>query len=68
MKGSALFYTGRQGRVLRSRQELMDYLNGGKGVYCLMEERRYRKLDDALKRRMQIVAREGDQLLLATVE
>lgn len=60
MKESALFYTGRQGQVLRSRQELVGYLQGGKRVYCLMEKRRYRRLDDALKRRMRVVAREGD--------
>lgn len=64
LKESVLFYTDRRARVIREKEDLFYYLASTKRVYCLMDERRYRKLGEGIRVAAEVVAREGQEMLL----
>jgi hypothetical protein len=43
MRDSALFYTDRMIRVIKTPEELKGHLSSDEQVYCVMKSRRYRE-------------------------
>lgn len=65
LKESVLFYTDRRARVIKQKDELFQYLDSDRRVYCLMKARRYQKLGKEIQTAAEVIAREGEELLLA---
>jgi len=65
IRESAIFYSGRQGRVVDSEEELEDYLASKKQVYCLIRQKDYNKLKGYLDIQFYIIDREGKFFLIS---
>ena len=62
-RDSALFYTSRRALVLKTPQQLNEYMQSNKKVYCVLARDHLKKLED-LKQFFDIIDREGDKLLI----
>ena len=63
-RASFLFYTGRRAELLENPQQLMEYMEHRKKVYCVFK---YDDWEDVanLHDTMQIVAKVGDKLIVS---
>ncbi len=61
IKETALFYTGRRAQVLKKPDQIQNYLDSDKKVYCIITRNRY----SDLKRPVYVLAQEGDKLLIS---
>jgi 4-amino-4-deoxy-L-arabinose transferase-like glycosyltransferase len=61
IKETALFYTGRRARVLKKPDQLQNYLDSDKPVFCIITRNRY----SDLKTPVCVLAQEGDKLLIS---
>ena len=64
IRDSALFYTHRRARVLKTADELKDYLTSDKRVYAIATRKRLARLPF----RPYIVERQGDKLLISNIK
>jgi 4-amino-4-deoxy-L-arabinose transferase-like glycosyltransferase len=62
-RDSALFYTNRRALVLRTPQQLKEYLASNKKIYCILKRDHLKELAD-LKQFFDIIDREGEKLLI----
>jgi 4-amino-4-deoxy-L-arabinose transferase-like glycosyltransferase len=63
-KDTALFYTGRKARILRTPQETIDFLSQDKKVFCIVNRSLYRDLDK-VKKMSYIIGEEGGKLIIS---
>jgi len=61
IKETALFYTGRRADVLKKPDQLQNYLDSDKPVFCIITRSRYSELNKP----GYIVAQQGDKLLIS---
>jgi hypothetical protein len=65
LRKSAVFYSGRRGRVIDSKEELRKYLTSKEQVYCLIYKKDYEKLRDSLTDLGFIIGQEGRVVLIS---
>ena len=65
LRESAIFYSGRQGRVIESKEELRQYLASKEQVYCLINKKDYEKVRDYIADFGFIVDQEGKAILIS---
>jgi 4-amino-4-deoxy-L-arabinose transferase-like glycosyltransferase len=61
IKETALFYTGRRAQVMKKPDQIQNYLDSDKKVYCIITRNRYSDLNTPV----YVVAQEGDKLLVS---
>ena len=62
-KRDLLNYTDRKAELLQNPQQLKDYMNSGKRVYCVFKHDDWEDVKN-LHGAMQIVAQVGDKLII----
>ena len=63
-RATFLFYTDRKAELLQNPQQLKDYINSGKKVYCVFKYGDWEDVEN-LHGDMQVVAQEGDKLIVS---
>ena len=63
-KDTALFYTGRKARILRTPRETIDFLSQDKRVFCIVNKSLYTDLDK-VKKISYIIDEEGGKLIIS---
>ena len=64
VKDTALFYTYRRARILRTPKEMIDFLSSDKKVYCIVNKSLYNDLDK-VRRMSYIIDEEGGNLIIS---
>lgn len=65
LRESAIFYSGRQGRVIETKEKLRQYLASKEQVYCLINKKDYEKLRDYIADMGFIIDQEGKVVLIS---
>lgn len=65
LRESAIFYSGRQGRVIESKEELRGYFASKEQVYCLINKKDYEKLKDFIADFGFKIDQEGKSILIS---
>ena len=63
-RASFLFYTNRSAELLENPEQLMEYMDNGKKVYCVFKYDDWEDVED-LHDMMQIIAKVGDKLIVS---
>jgi hypothetical protein len=66
-RASFLFYTNRSAELLENPQQLREYMNSAKKVYCVFKYDDWEDVEN-LHDIMQIVAKVGDKLIVSNKE
>jgi hypothetical protein len=64
VKDTALFYTGRRGRILRTPKEAIEFLNSDQRVFCIVNKSLYHDLDK-VKKMSYIIDEDGGKLIIS---
>jgi hypothetical protein len=61
---STVFYSDRMVKLIKGKDNLLEFLNQQGKWYCMMDEKQYIKYQDEITKRSIIIYREGNRLLL----
>jgi len=64
LQDTALFYTNRRARVLKTPGEVIGFLGSEKRVFCIVEKRLYEQLDE-VRKRSYVIEEDGGKLIIS---